>query len=91
MFTQICIPLYQFKLQLIKCKRLHCLTLICRNTGSKPGTFFSKIILESINIIVRSAVSDGNIPVKNNYQQDMIKARKNRLEQNRLIECCQSK
>ena len=29
-------------------------------------------------------VLNGNIPVKDNYQQDMIKARKNRLEQNRL-------
>jgi putative transposase len=36
-------------------------------------------------------VLNGNIPVKDNYQQDMIKARKNRLEQNRLIECCEKK
>jgi hypothetical protein len=36
-------------------------------------------------------VLNGNIPVKNNYQQDMIKARKNRLKQNRLIECCENK
>jgi len=36
-------------------------------------------------------VLNGNIPVKDNYQLDMIKARKNRLEQNRLIECCENK
>ena len=36
-------------------------------------------------------VLNGNIPVKDNYQQDMIEARKNRLEQNRLIECCENK
>ena len=36
-------------------------------------------------------VLNGNIPVKDNYQQDMIKARKNRLKQNRLIECCENK
>ena len=36
-------------------------------------------------------VLNGTTPVKDNYQQDMIEARKNRLEQNRLIECCQSK
>jgi len=36
-------------------------------------------------------VLNGNIPVKNNYQQDMIKTRKNRLKQNRLIECCENK
>ena len=36
-------------------------------------------------------VLNGTIPVKDNYQQDMIKARKNRLKQNRLIECCENK
>ncbi len=36
-------------------------------------------------------VLNGNVPVKDNYQQDMIEARKNRLEQNRLIECCENK
>ena len=36
-------------------------------------------------------VLNGIIPVKDNYQQDMIKARKNRLKQNRLIECCENK
>ena len=36
-------------------------------------------------------VLNGIIPVKDNYQQDMIEARKNRLEQNRLIECCENK
>jgi hypothetical protein len=36
-------------------------------------------------------VLNGNIPVKDNYQQDMIKARTNRLKHNRLIECCENK
>ena len=36
-------------------------------------------------------VLNGIIPVKDNYQQDMIEARKNRLKQNRLIECCKNK
>ena len=36
-------------------------------------------------------VLNGTIPVKDNYQQDMVKARKNRLKQNRLIECCENK
>ena len=36
-------------------------------------------------------VLNGNIPVKANLQQDMIKARKNRLKQNRLIEYCENK
>ena len=34
-------------------------------------------------------VLNGNIPVKDNFKQDMIKARKNRLKQNRLVECCE--
>jgi len=34
---------------------------------------------------------NGIIPVKDKYQQDMIKARKKRLKQNRLIECCENK
>ena len=36
-------------------------------------------------------ILNGNIPFKDNYQQDMIRARKNRFEQNRLIECCENK
>ena len=36
-------------------------------------------------------VLNGNVPVKDKYQQDMIEARKNRLKQNRLIECCEKK
>ena len=34
-------------------------------------------------------ILNGNIPVKDNYQQDMIKAKQNRLKQNRLIACCE--
>ena len=36
-------------------------------------------------------VLDGIIPDKKRFQQDMIKARLRRLEQNLLIECCESK
>ena len=36
-------------------------------------------------------VLDGIVPDKKRFQQDMIKARLRRLEQNRLIECCESK
>ena len=36
-------------------------------------------------------VLNGIVPVKDNYQQDMVKARKKRLLQNQSIECCQSK
>ncbi|MBE9541021.1 MAG: transposase [Proteobacteria bacterium] len=36
-------------------------------------------------------VLNGIIPVKDNYQQDMIEARKNRIKQNRLRECCENK
>ena len=36
-------------------------------------------------------VLNKNIPVKDNYQQDTIEGRKNRLKQNRLIECCENK
>ena len=30
-------------------------------------------------------------PVKDKHQQDMVKARKNRLKQNKLIQCCENK
>jgi len=36
-------------------------------------------------------VLNGNYPAKDNYQNDIAEARKKRLLQNRLIECCQSK
>ena len=36
-------------------------------------------------------VLNGIVPVKDKCQQDMIKARKNRVNQNRLIECCENK
>jgi hypothetical protein len=44
-----------------------------------------------LNGLTPNEVLNGIIPVKDNYQQDMIKARKNRLKQNRLIECCENK
>jgi hypothetical protein len=37
-FTHICMYLYQFNLKLIKCKILHGVTLICKNTGETTGT-----------------------------------------------------
>ena len=36
-------------------------------------------------------VLNGNDPAKNNYQNDIAEARKKRLKQNRLIECCENK
>jgi hypothetical protein len=48
-FTQICIPLYQYKLKLIKCKILQGFTGICKNTGEKTGNIYHAIYLKISN------------------------------------------
>jgi len=42
-------------------------------------------------VLTPNDVLNGNVPVKDNYQNDIAEARKKRLLQNQSKECCQSK